>query len=86
METRKNLGRRLSTTELKGMIREMQVTAPGIGIRMIEGELRSRNLRTSREDIAGVLRILDPLGAILRWNEQIPRVPYSVPGMSISRE
>ena len=79
METRSDNGRKIAKPELKGIIMELQETAPGIGIRMIEGQLRTRGLRSSRDEIAEVLRILDPIGAIIRWNEQTPRVTYNVP-------
>ena len=76
--------RRIPKTELRGIIMELQETAPGIGIRMIEGHIRSRNLRSTRDDIAEVLRAMDPIGAIMRWREQVPRVTYQVPGKKAS--
>lgn len=72
--------RRLNQTELKQFIEQLQETTPGIGIRMVEGYLRSAKLYSTRDEIAETLRAMDPIGSILRWNEQIPRVPYSVPG------
>lgn len=84
IETRSDNGRKITKPDLKVIIMELQETAPGIGIRMIEGQLRSKGLRSSRDEIAEVLRILDPIGTIIRWNEQIPRVTYSVPGKKSS--
>lgn len=72
--------RSLSKEELIEIIRELRVTNPDIGIIMIEGEVSARGLHARRSDIGEALCEMDPLGGILRWNAQLPRVVYRVPG------
>ncbi|KAK3732709.1 hypothetical protein QZH41_016767 [Actinostola sp. cb2023] len=70
----------LSPSALKAFIAMLQEKTPGIGIRMVEGTLRSKNLFARRDDIAETMRLIDPVASMLRWSEQVPRVVYKVAG------
>ena len=83
MGKQENKGRPVGGTELMAFIEDMQRTSPSIGIRMIEGTISARGLYASRSDIGDMLIQMNPVGAILRWNEQNPRIKYCVAGIYI---
>lgn len=72
--------KRLTRNELRQLITCLQETNPEVGIIMIEGHLRANEMYSPRSEIAGVLLEINPLGGVLRWNNQLPRVQYRVAG------
>lgn len=54
---------------------------PYCGVSMVWGNLRARGIKVTRERIRNMLRMIDPLGSILRcFPGTIRRQPYTVPG------
>ena len=81
VETR-NAKRRKQITraELKQTITSLQETNPEVGIIMIEGQLQANGMYSPRSEISEVLLEINPLGGVLRWYNQLPRVQYKVAG------
>ena len=80
MGEQENIGRPVGGTELMAFIEDFQIS-PSIGIRIIEGTLSGRGLYASRSDIADMIIQINLVGAILRWNEQNPRIKNRVAGI-----
>ncbi len=55
---------------------------PNIGQTRMMGALRSRGIRVQRCRVRQILRDIDPIGTILRWNQTIYRRKYSVPRLN----
>ena len=51
---------------------------PGIGIRMLQGYLKSNEYRVPRERIRFSIRRTDPMGVVQRWQKTVKRRHYSV--------
>ena len=81
IEARRKKRMPIAGTDLCLLIEELQTTAPNIGISMIEGALSACGVYASRSDIADMLIQMNPIGAVLRWNEQILRDSYHVAGI-----
>ena len=70
----------ISDDNLLTIIREIRVTWPRSGYRMVQGCLRARGLKIQQLRVRHSLQRLDPLGTVERWRNVIRRRVYSVCG------
>ena len=69
----------ISDEELRLAMEMVRNVTPNIGQTRMMGALRSQGIRVQRCRIRHLLRAIDPLGTILRFNQAIYRRKYSVP-------
>ena len=62
------------------LIREVQLNNPNIGVRMLQGHLKSLGKKVQRQRIRESVLRINPLRAIVRWQQSISRRSYWVPG------
>ena len=71
---------RISDEDLELISLKIKNEMPDIGERMLNGVLRSYQIRIPRRRIREILHKIDPLNTPLRWSTKIVRRQYSVPG------
>lgn len=69
----------ISDEQLRLAMELVRNVTPNIGQTRMMGALRSQGIRVQRYRVRHMLRVIDPLGTILRWNQAIYRRKYSVP-------
>ncbi len=69
----------ITDQQLKHEMEMVRNVTPNIGQTRMMGALRSRGIRVQRCRVRQILRDIDPIGTILRWNQTIYRRKYSVP-------
>ena len=75
------LSRTLSNEQLQTVLRELRLSNPCFGEKMIIGRLRSMGYQISRSRVRDCVRNADPINTALRWQGNITaRRPYTVPG------
>ena len=70
----------ISDSDLEFVIRNIKMTHPDVGERMLIGLLRSHGIIVKRIRVRKGLHKVDPINSSLRWSNRIQRKPYSVPG------
>ena len=71
----------ISDENLKDTIQQLRQLQPYCGVSLVWGNLRARGIKVTRERVRHMLRIVDPIGRVLRcFPGTIRRQPYSVPG------
>ena len=70
----------ISDTDLEAKVQEIKNLMPDIGESMLGGILRSNGVCVQRHRIRKALHSIEPIKVALRWNSQIKRHTYSVPG------
>ena len=70
----------LSDGDLDNIARSILLVTPQSGVGLVQGALRSRELRIQRRRVVEALRRLDPVMAVLRQSRRIIRRTYQVPG------
>ena len=68
----------IDDNQLDQMITMASNEHPGIGIRMLQGFLKSRGHRVQRERLRHSLLRTDPIGVVERWKQTVKRRHYSV--------
>jgi hypothetical protein len=56
----------------------MNAGESGLGRRKIMGELKAKGIPHTRNDVARILRTLDPVGRDQRYRRRVPRVVYNI--------
>ena len=75
------LSRTLSNEQLQTVLRELRLSNPCFGEKMIIGRLRSMGYQISRSRVRDCVRNVDPTNTAFRWQGNITaRRPYTVPG------
>lgn len=69
-----------SDSELDVLISEIQRSNPNIGVSMLQGYLKSQGTHVQRRRIRKSVIRINPMRAIVRWQQSITRRSYSVPG------
>lgn len=70
----------IDDNELDQLITEIQRNNPNIGVSMLQGHLRSLGEKVQRQRIRESVLRINPLRAIVRWQQAISRRSYWVPG------
>lgn len=70
----------ISDARLDSLIAEIQRNNPNIGVSMLQGYLRSQGTFVQRRRIRESVLRINPIRAIVRWQQTITRRSYSVPG------
>ena len=70
----------ISDTDLEAKVQEIKNLMPDIGESMLGGILRSNGVCVQCHRIRKALHSIEPIKVALRWNSQIKRRTYSVPG------
>jgi len=68
----------LNDTYMKEIMREIMTLTPGIGQTCMLGALRSRGVKVQHWRVRALLREIDPIGTVLRWQGPISRRKYNV--------
>lgn len=66
--------------QLDDLIREVQVNNPNIGVSMLQGHLKGLGKRVQRQRIRESVLRVNPMRALVRWQQAITRRSYWVPG------
>ena len=73
--------RSLNSEQLQTVLRELRLSNPCLGEKMIIGRLRSMGYQISRSRVRECVRNADPINTALRWQGNLAaRRPYTVPG------
>lgn len=70
----------ISDTDLEAKVQEIKNLMPDIGESMLGGILCSNGVCIQCHRIRKALHPIEPIKVALRWNSQIKRCTYSVPG------
>ena len=71
----------INEDDLKDVILDMRQYQPFCGVSMVWGNLRARGVKVTREKVRSVIRMIDPLGNMMRrLPGSIKCQVYSVPG------
>ncbi len=71
----------INEDDLKDVILDMRQYQPFCGVSMVWGNLRARGVKVTREKVRNVIRMIDPLGNMMRrLPGSIKCQVYSVPG------
>ena len=70
----------ISEVNLTSVVQTVKSVTPNIGQSRMLGALRSRGLHVQRWRVREIMRKVDPIGTMLRWNGVVYRRKYSVPG------
>lgn len=66
--------------QLDELIREVQLNNPNIGVGMLQGHLKGLGKRVQRQRIRESVLRVNPMRALVRWQQTIARRTYWVPG------
>ena len=73
--------RSLNNEQLQTVLRELRLSNPCLGEKMIIGRLRSMGYQISRSRVRECVRNADPINTALRWQGNLTaRRPYTIPG------
>lgn len=70
----------IDDNQLDELIREVQLNNPNIGVSMLQGHLKSSGKRVQRQRIRESVLRVNPMRALVRWQQTISRRSYWVPG------
>ena len=66
--------------EVDKLVGQVQMNNPNVGVRMLQGHIRSLGMRVQRQRIRESVLRINPLRAVVRWQQVVPRRSYWVPG------
>lgn len=69
----------INDENLDTMVQGIQRQHPGVGLRMLQGYLKSQGIVLQRERVRMALVRTDPSGCYERWRQAVHRRKYSVP-------
>ena len=70
----------INDSHLDQLLREIQLNNPNIGVSMLQGHLKSLGKKIQWQRIRESILRINPLRAIIRWQQSISRRSYWVPG------
>lgn len=70
----------IDDSELDQLVREIQLNSPNVGVSMLQGHLRSSGLKVQRQRVRESVLRINPMRAVVRWQQAISRRSYWVPG------
>mgnify|MGYP003429371256 FL=1 len=70
----------VSDADLDAMVGETQNNFPKMGLRLIQGHLKTMGIKVQRKRLRESIQRINPLNSMTRWHQPIARRTYSVPG------